>query len=332
VICARCGTQLAPDAKVCPSCLTLVHAEELNRLATLAEAPATPISDALASWRRALDLLPAGTTQHAEVTKRIETLSAQVTAPPPPKTIRGKVVGALSALGLALWKLKFAVLFVLGKAKFLLLGLTKATTFFSMMLALGVYWTAFGWRFALGLIASIYVHEMGHVNALRRYGIAATAPMFIPGFGALVRLKQYPATPAEDARVGLAGPLWGTLAAVAFLAAGSVLEWPSLLAIARAGAWINLFNLIPVWQLDGGRGFNALSRTQRSLCAALLFGAYLAVGDGLVLLLALGAAFRAFATPSPEKGDSNAALLYAGLAGSLGLVIFAVKELTAVTG
>jgi Zn-dependent protease len=332
VTCARCGTQLAPDAKVCPSCLTLVHAAELNRLAALAEAPATPLSDALAAWRRALELLPPGTTQQGEISKRIETLSAQVTTPPPPKTIRGKVVGALSAIGLALWKLKFAVLFVLGKAKFLLLGLTKASTFFSMMLSLGVYWTAFGWRFALGLIASIYVHEMGHVNALRRYGIAATAPMFIPGFGALVRLKQYPASPAEDARVGLAGPLWGTFAAVAFLGAGAALEWPSLLAIARAGAWINLFNLIPVWQLDGGRGFNALSRLQRSLCAALLFAAYLVVGDGLVLLLALGAAFRAFATPSPEKGDSNAAALYAGLAAGLGLVILAAKELTAVAG
>jgi Zn-dependent protease len=313
---------------MCPSCFTLVHADELNRLAELAEAPATPLSDALAAWRRAAELLPPGSKQLAEVTARIEALSAQVTTPPKPKTIRGRVAGALSALGLALWKLKFAVLFVLGKAKFLLLGLTKASTFFSMMLSLGVYWTAFGWRFAAGLIGSIYVHEMGHVNALRRYGISATAPMFIPGFGALVRLKQYPASPAEDARVGLAGPLWGTLAAIAFLAGGAALEWPSLLAIARAGAWINLFNLIPVWQLDGGRGFNALSRLQRGVCAGLLLALYLALGDGLVLLLAAGAGFRAF-TPAPEKGDTRAAALYGGLAVGLCLIILAVKELTA---
>src|SRR5439155_26028416 len=110
----------------------------------------------------------------------------------------------------------------------------------------------------------------GHVSALRRYGIAATAPMFIPGFGALVRLKQYPASPAEDARVGLAGPLWGTLASVAFFATGLATHWPSLIAIARVGAWLNLFNLIPIWQLDGGRGFNALSRAQRALCGTLL--------------------------------------------------------------
>jgi len=74
------------------------------------------------------------------------------------------------------------VLAALGKGKLLLLGLTKSTTLFTMLLSMGVYWTAWGWRFALGLVLSIYVHEMGHVAALQRYGIKATAPMFIPGF------------------------------------------------------------------------------------------------------------------------------------------------------
>src|SRR5439155_143942 len=83
-----------------------------------------------------------------------------------------------------------------------LLGLTKASTLFTMLLSAGVYWAAWGWKFALGVVLSIYVHEMGHVQALQRYGIKATAPMFIPGVGAVVRLKQYPASP-RDARVGL---------------------------------------------------------------------------------------------------------------------------------
>src|SRR2546430_4861243 len=82
-----------------------------------------------------------------------------------------------------------------------------------MLLSAGVYWTIWGWKFALGVVLSIYVHEMGHVQALQRYGIKATAPMFIPGVGAVVRLKQYPADRREDARVGLAGPLWGRPAA-----------------------------------------------------------------------------------------------------------------------
>ena len=76
-------------------------------------------------------------------------------------------------------------LFLLTKGKLLLFGLSKGTTFLSMLAALGVYWTLWGWKFALGFVLSIYVHEMGHVAAMKRFGLAATAPMFIPGFGAL---------------------------------------------------------------------------------------------------------------------------------------------------
>ena len=87
--------------------------------------------------------------------------------------------------------------------------------FFWFFLAVfAVYWSLFGWKFALGFVLSIYIHEMGHVIALRKYGIAATSPMFIPFVGAIVRLRQYPANVAQDARVGLAGPIWGLGAAV----------------------------------------------------------------------------------------------------------------------
>src|SRR6185369_768538 len=109
-------------------------------------------------------------------------------------------------------KFKWAVLLLLGKGKLLLVGLTQAKTLLSIAIALGVYTMAYGWKFALGLIASLYVHEMGHVAWLRRYGIPASAPMFVPGLGAFVRLKSHPPTPAQDARVGLAGPVWGAAA------------------------------------------------------------------------------------------------------------------------
>ena len=103
----------------------------------------------------------------------------------------------------------------LGKLKFLLLGLTKASTFVSMFAFFGVYWSIYGWPLALGLVLSIYIHEMGHVAMLRRLGIAAGAPMFIPGVGALVMLKQHVADPLTDAKIGLAGPVWGLGAALA---------------------------------------------------------------------------------------------------------------------
>jgi len=111
---------------------------------------------------------------------------------------------------------------------------------------------------------------MGHVAMLRRYGIRASAPMFIPGLGALVRLEQYPHTPAEDARVGLAGPMWGLGAAAIAWGVYTLTGWPAWGAIARVGAWINLFNLIPVWQLDGSRAFVALCRSERWVAVGAL--------------------------------------------------------------
>jgi Peptidase family M50 len=164
----------------------------------------------LIAWRASLDLLPQGSRQYATIAARVAELS---------RTSEGereqqpsghwKWLAALGPAGLLLWKFKFLIVAVASKAKLLMLGLTKASTFTSMLLAFGVYWTQWGMWFAAGLVLSIYVHEMGHVAALRRYGIAASAPMFIPGLGALIRMKQRPVNPREDARIGLAGPIWG---------------------------------------------------------------------------------------------------------------------------
>ena len=102
-----------------------------------------------------------------------------------------------------------AILLVFTKGKLLLLGLTKLSTLLSMLAFAGVYWALYGWTFAVGMVISIYIHEMGHVLTLREYGIPASAPMFIPGFGAFIRLKQLRITPIQDSRVGLAGPIYG---------------------------------------------------------------------------------------------------------------------------
>jgi Zn-dependent protease len=162
-------------------------------------------------------------------------------------------------------------------------------------------------------VASIYVHEIGHVAALRRYGIAASAPMFVPGLGAFIRSSQYPATPREDARVGLAGPLWGLYAVGACYAVHLATGWQSLAAIARVGAWINLFNLLPVATLDGGRGFASLARGQRWLAVALLAGLWAATQEGLLLLLCLGGAGRALVGRPAGAADWPAFALYAVL-------------------
>lgn len=334
-----CGTEVADALLACPSCHRLVHADSLKGLAAAAEAAAGRGDrvEEIANWRRALDLLPPGSRQAAQVGAKVEALSARAAtpfqpAPPAPLAAgapaapagAGAGAGAGEAERRRVWGARGALLtgltFLATKAKLLLLGLTKASTLFSMLLSVGVYWTVFGWWFAVLLVLSIYVHEMGHVAALRSFGIQATAPMFVPGLGALIRLRQHPANPREDARIGLAGPLWGCgAAAAAYL--GFVLGWgPLWAAVARFGAWVNLFNLLPIWQLDGGRAFRALSRQQRLLAVAALAALWALSREGLLLLLLIAAVAQAFRRDAPEQPDHVALAEYVLLAAALTLL------------
>ena len=291
-ICPECGTEVAASLLSCPSCHRLVHKERLTQLAEAAGAAekSGDLPEALRLWREAVELLPPGSGQFNALQQKCAALS-QRAGPPPSKTGWKKVAGPIGAL----------VVLLLTKGKMLFLGLTKASTFFSMLVAFGVYWTAWGWQFALGVVLAIYVHEMGHVAALHRLGIKATAPMFLPGFGAVVRLKQYPSSAIEDARIGLAGPIWGlgaTAAAyVIYLGTGA----PIFAAIARFSAWINLFNLLPVWQLDGSRGFRAMTTVQRWWAVAAVGAAWYWAEEGLLFLIGLVAVIRAFGAAPAES-------------------------------
>src|SRR5438093_6420356 len=324
-VCPQCGTHVAPALLACPSCQRLFHADELKRLAATAQRAeqAGDPSGALTAWRQALDLLPTDATQHKVVAVRIAALSRSLDGGP--ATVKqgspwGKGAAGVGALGALLLKFKFAFVFVLTKAKLLLLGLTKAGTLLSMLLSAGVYWTIWGWKFAFGIVLSIYIHEMGHVQALQRYGIKATAPMFIPGIGAVIRLKQYPTDAREDARVGLAGPLWGLGAALAVYAIYRVTNVAVWGAIAHFGAWVNLFNLVPVWQLDGARGFRALTRGQRWIAVAVIAVMWFATSEGLLVLLGVAAAATlGFGLADYEPGVT-ALLQYAFLVGILSLM------------
>jgi Zn-dependent protease len=219
-------------------------------------------------------------------------------------------------------KFKTAALLLLTKGKFLLLGLTKLNTLLSMFASMGLYWALYGWKFGVGFVLGIYVHEMGHIWALRHFGLRASAPMFIPGFGAFVSLYDSPANPSQDARIGLAGPIWGTGAALAFLLPWVVNGGGIWLALAHAAAYINLFNLIPIWQLDGGRGFRALDRRQRLYSVALMLALWYFSNAGMFLFLALGGAYRVFwAKDQPIGGDRGAFLQYAGLLTLLGAML-----------
>ena len=198
----------------------------------------------------------------------------------------------------------FAAIGVLlvGKLKFLLLGLSKLSTVASMFGFILVYWSIHGWPLAVGLAGSIYVHEMGHVAMLRRLGINASAPLFIPGVGALVMLRQHVTDPVIDARIGLAGPVWGLGAAVVAWLIYQITGAPIWLAIAELTGFLNLFNLLPIWQLDGSRGFHALSRSQRWVVVSTIGIALALTGVGLLWILGAVAIYR---TIRGEQGPGH---------------------------
>jgi Zn-dependent protease len=320
IACPRCGTEVAPALLACPACGWLRYSTELKRLAAEADAHASAgqFTAELVAWRTALTLLPASSQQHATIARRADELSRKGPASSEPqRPAWTKRAGAGGAIALFLWKFKVALLFLLTKGKLLLLGLTKAGTFLSMLLSLGVYWQLYGWKWALGVVASIYVHEMGHVAMLRRYGIDATAPMFIPGFGALIRARFYPNDVIGEARVGLAGPIWGLAAAVVCFTVYSVTGSHAWGAIAVIGAYINLFNLTPVWQLDGAHGFKALTKEQRWIVVLALAAAWFLTREPLLILLLVMAAIAAMNRAAAEQPDRRTLLEFLVLIAAL---------------
>jgi Zn-dependent protease len=128
----------------------------------------------------------------------------------------------------------------------------------SMLVSIAAYSLIWGPYFAVGLVLLLLVHEMGHVLELRRQGVPASAPLFIPFLGAVIGMRQLPDDAWKEAKVALAGPILGSLGAAAFLVAGAAADSDLLRALAFTGFLLNLFNLIPVVPLDGGRAVGAL--------------------------------------------------------------------------
>jgi Zn-dependent protease len=166
-----------------------------------------------------------------------------------------RIGGAAAAIGLVV--VKFGA-----KAKVVLLALTKVkmfTTSASMLVSIVAYQLIFGWLFSVGFVLLLLLHELGHVFQLRREGVKASAPMFIPFLGAVISAKSLGDDAAAEARVGLAGPILGSIATLVplgiWLATGSDF-WQ---ALAFIGFFLNLFNLLPILPLDGGRAMAALS-------------------------------------------------------------------------
>ncbi len=164
----------------------------------------------------------------------------------------GSVLAGILALGAKFGAALKALLVALPNLKLLTTGATALVS----VAAYSLFW---GWEFAAGFVVLLFIHEMGHVIALRREGIKASAPMFIPFMGALITAKSLGENALAEARVGLAGPILGSLAAAAVAVVGELVHSDMLIALAYVGFLINLFNLLPIVPLDGGRAMAAMA-------------------------------------------------------------------------
>jgi len=162
------------------------------------------------------------------------------------------VVGVVIAKFLA--KLKF---FILPALKFVPILLKSGGT---MLISIWAYALFFGWPFAVGFVLLMFVHECGHLIVAKKFGLPVSAPVFIPFMGAFILLKDQPSNAWMEACVGIGGPILGSLGALACNSLGEIFNMPLLIALASTGYLLNLFNLMPVGFLDGGRIVTALSR------------------------------------------------------------------------
>jgi Zn-dependent protease len=195
----------------------------------------------------------------------------------PLKRVGGAIAGALALIVSLAGKLK-GLLLLLPKLKLL-------TTSGSMLVSIGAYALIWGWQFAIGFVLLLFVHEMGHVIQLRREGVPASAPMFIPFLGAFVGMKKMPDDAAAEARVGLAGPVLGSLACFIPLALYAATGNHLFQALAFTGFFLNLFNLAPVLPLDGGRAMAALSPWMWLVGFGLLLGVGIAYPNPIIILI-----------------------------------------------
>ena len=318
--CSRCAADLAPNALVCSSCHTLVHAATLEQLAASARMheEGRKFTEARDAWMQALELLPPDSAQAEWVRGNAQRLN--------------ELAGGASVDAGHSWARKLGPLaplaIVLAKGK-LLLSLFKLKFLLSLGTFIAFYWALYGVKFGIGFAALILVHEMGHFIAIRRRGLPADMPVFLPGLGAYVRWAALGVSTQTRAFVSLAGPMAGcvgaAVCALLWMETGDAL-WAGL---ASLSALLNVLNLIPISVLDGGQAIAALDKTERIIlsAAAVLFAALFA--QPAFLLVAIGAGYRVFTKDIPPAPSHPATLYYLMVLAALGCLIKLAPPLSA---
>lgn len=214
------------------------------------------------------------------------------------------------------------------------------TTGGTMLLSMAVYAWIFGWPYAVGFVLLILFHEMGHYVAARQRGLNVGAPTFIPFVGAWIELKEQPMNVETEAYIGFAGPLAGTMAAMACYYLARQQDSQLLMALAYAGCMINLFNLIPISPLDGGRITAIISPKIWLLGIPMLIALFIYSHSPMIILIAVLAYPQIKRAIWPDKNSNlaesyylanmndriNYGVLYLGLVGFLSVMTYDLHQ------
>jgi Zn-dependent protease len=229
-------------------------------------------------------------------------MNGQEEPAPPPKRGRASLFVGLGAVAVA----------VLAKSKGLLLALKGLSagklllTFGSMLAMVAFEAQRSGWLFGLGLVVMILIHELGHGYAIKREGLSAGYPIFIPFFGAMIALRGQPRNSLVEARIAIAGPMAGTLAALGATTLFLMTDTRMYLAIAYFGFFLNLFNLVPMSPLDGGRVAQIFSRRMWIVGLLLLVGLFALNPSPQLAIIGVFALIHSFSRRSTPAGPDEA--------------------------
>ena len=245
---------------------------------------------------------------------------------------RGRSAGRSEAAGCASGAAILALL-----SKLVVVG-KVLLPFLSAVASLITYAWLFGWQFGVGILALLFIHEMGHYIIIRAKGLPASWPVFIPMLGAYVAMRRMPRNVRDEAEIAIAGPFAGAMASALCFWLYQVTGLTVLLPLAYFSFLINLLNLIPVSPLDGGRIVGAISRWIWPIGLVALVVAFLYTHNILLLLLLwLGfietiRRFRHAASGDPYYKiplltRAYVTVFYFGLAAALAIGMFATEGL-----
>ena len=309
--CPRCAREIPAGALECPQCRTLVHGDQMDQLAAHARSLEAhgDLQEARERWLACLPLLPAQSAQAAWIRSHVRELEA---APSSGQTARP---GASSSSP-PQWAKR------LGPLAPIVLALLKFKSLLSFVAFFGFYWSLWGAKFGVGFAFLVLIHEMGHFVDIKRRGLPADMPMFLPGLGAYVKWNALGVSLETRAAISLAGPLAGWFGAAICALLWFQTGYGLWAALARTSAWFNALNLIPLWIFDGSSAAHALSKLERAVVLVVSAALAYALGQWVFGLVALGMGIRLFTRDDPPEPNNSIAAYFVAVLTGLAMILW----------